>query len=537
MPADGRLRVLVLGGTGVFGSRLCRLLAGDPRIALTIAARSRSEVDALAAELGTRGLAFDWRRDLDRILAQGDHDALVHAAGPFQGQDYEVAELCIRHRMHYIDLADDAAFVCGIERLDTAAKGRGVLVCAGASTAPALTGAVVEEALKGGTVDCVAFGILPGNDAPRGRAVVEAILSRAGRPIADQSGRRVWGTLRRMKVPGLGSRWVSPCDLPEPALFTRRFGIRETRAGAGLELSVLHLGLWLLAWLVRLGVMRTLLPLASLLIAIADRLRRFGTDRGGLRIDLQGSFGARHWCVLAEGGDGPFIPALPAAALIRRLARGETVVRGAMPCLGLLSLAEIEAEWQGAGLAIAAGWGDDLRPTLYRRALGHAYGRQSPAGQRLHEAGPSRWTGRCTVDGAATGFGRLLAWLFQFPPASTDAPIAVDFTAADGGEVWTRRVGRRAMRSRQYIGVRKPRGWVVEQFGPVAFDLAVPVVDGRLELVMRGMRCFGLPLPRIVWPLIKASEHEEDGRFCFDVEIGLPLIGRLVRYRGWLKDR
>ena len=27
------------------------------------------------------------------------------------------------------------------------------------------------------------------------------------------------------------------------------------------------------------------------------------------------------------------------------------------------------------------------------------------------------------------------------------------------------------------------------------------------------------------------------GKFRFDVEIGLPGIGRLVRYRGWLTDR
>ena len=56
-------------------------------------------------------------RDLDRVLGEGDHDVLVHAAGPFQGQDYAVAELCIRHGVHYLDLADDAAFVRGIDRL------------------------------------------------------------------------------------------------------------------------------------------------------------------------------------------------------------------------------------------------------------------------------------------------------------------------------------------------------------------------------------------------------------------------------------
>ncbi|MBI2767885.1 MAG: saccharopine dehydrogenase, partial [Chloroflexi bacterium] len=46
------MRVLVLGGTGVFGSRLCRLLAGDPGLTLTVAARDRAAVDALARELG-----------------------------------------------------------------------------------------------------------------------------------------------------------------------------------------------------------------------------------------------------------------------------------------------------------------------------------------------------------------------------------------------------------------------------------------------------------------------------------------------------
>jgi hypothetical protein len=43
---------------------------------------------------------------------------VVHAAGPFQGQDYSVAELCIRHRVHYVDLADDSAFVRDINRLN-----------------------------------------------------------------------------------------------------------------------------------------------------------------------------------------------------------------------------------------------------------------------------------------------------------------------------------------------------------------------------------------------------------------------------------
>lgn len=531
------MRVLILGGTGVFGSRLCRLLAGDTGIALTVAARDRAAVDALARELGVAGRAFDWRSELDRVLGEGGHDVLVHAAGPFQGQDHGVAECCIRHGVHYLDLADDAAFVHGIDRLHDAALNAGVLVCAGASTAPALTGAVVEEALKSGPVERVAFGIMPGNDAPRGPALVAAIVGGVGKSIADQPGRRVWGNLRRMRLPGLGMRWVAPCELPEPALFARRFGIRDTFAGAGLEVSLFHVGLWSLSWLVRLGLVRTLAPAAPLLTGIADRLRFLGTDRGGLRLEVHAGAQRRVWCLIAEGGDGPFIPVTPAGALVRKLAGG-LAARGALPCLGLLSLAEIEAEWRQAGLRIAAGWSDiDLRPSLYRRVLGGAYGRQSNAGQALHDAGPSHWKGRCTVAGAQTSAGRLLAWLFRLPAATDDAPIAVEFAASGTGELWTRRIGTRVMRSRQFIGVRKPAGLLVERFGVFDFDLDVQVVDERLRLSMAGMRCCGLPLSRALWPVIEATESEDQGRFRFDVQIGLPLVGRLVGYRGWLTHR
>jgi hypothetical protein len=93
------------------------------------------------------------------------------------------------------------------------------------------------------------------------------------------------------------------------------------------------------------------------------------------------------------------------------------------------------------------------------------------------------------------------------------------------------------MRSQQFIGLRRPTGWIVERFGILDFDLLVQVADERLTLSMCGMRCCGLPLPRVLWPTIEATESEEEGRFRFDVQIGLPMVGRLVRYRGWLTDR
>jgi hypothetical protein len=175
--------------------------------------------------------------------------------------------------------------------------------------------------------------------------------------------------------------------------------------------------------------------------------------------------------------------------------------------------------------------------SLYRRALGDAYLLLSPAGQALHDAGTSRWTGICSVEGGSTAAARFVARLFRLPSAAKGAPITVDFVAGSDGEQWTRRIGTRAMRSHQYIASGKPSGWIAERFGIFTFDLEVAVARGELKLLMRGMRCCGLPLPGALWPRIAAREWEEGGRFHFDVEIALPLTGRLVHYTGWLTDR
>ena len=52
--------------------------------------------------------------------------------------------------------------------------------------------------------------------------VLNPVPGQPGKNPHKKEGRRVWGNLRRMRLPGLGMRWVAPCDLPEPALFARR---------------------------------------------------------------------------------------------------------------------------------------------------------------------------------------------------------------------------------------------------------------------------------------------------------------------------
>ncbi|WP_265289277.1 hypothetical protein [Verminephrobacter eiseniae] len=52
---------LVLGGDGNFGARICRALAGHPRMASLVAGRNGARAQALAATLGhgAQGLALE----------------------------------------------------------------------------------------------------------------------------------------------------------------------------------------------------------------------------------------------------------------------------------------------------------------------------------------------------------------------------------------------------------------------------------------------------------------------------------------------
>jgi short subunit dehydrogenase-like uncharacterized protein len=174
------LRVVLIGATGVFGSRIARQLAGDPRFQLIVAGRRVQSLAALRDALGDASIQL---ATLD-VAAPGLADALaalrpqlvIHAAGPFQQQDYRVAEACLACASDYIDLADGRDFVSGIGRLDVRAREAGRLLVSGASTVPALSSAVVDGLLpRFAALEVIEHAISPGNRTPRGDATVAAI--------------------------------------------------------------------------------------------------------------------------------------------------------------------------------------------------------------------------------------------------------------------------------------------------------------------------------------------------------------------------
>jgi len=141
--------------------------------------------------------------------------------------------------------------------------------------------------------------------------------------------------------------------VPDLALWPERYPGRPWVCfGAGLELGFLHRGLNLLAWLSRHGVGPDWRRHAGWMKALADLFRQAGSDAGAMHVELrgedaQGRAHRRRWTLLAEAGHGPYVPTLAAGALVRRLLAGRVAARGAMPCVGLLTLGDLAEQAQG----------------------------------------------------------------------------------------------------------------------------------------------------------------------------------------------
>jgi hypothetical protein len=346
-------RVLLLGGYGNFGTFIARRLCREPALTVIVAGRSAQKASALAGQLNAEWAAFDIFADLDGHLKKLAPDILIHTSGPFQGQGYEVAEACIRNGVHYLDLADGRDFVANIGRLDDGAKAAGVLAVSGASTVPGLTSAILTKyASEFETLDAIDAGIATAQKTNRGLATVRAVLGYAGKPFKTLTGGQMrdvygWQGLHWRKFHGLGWRPLGNCDVPDLALFPRYFpGLRTVRFRGGLELPILHLGLWSLTWLIRLRIVPNLRAAAPVLSALSHLFDRFGTDDSGFYMEMTGRApGGKPRQVVfdltARAGDGLMIPCTPAIVLAVKLAKGELGQRGAMPCCGLLDLDDI----------------------------------------------------------------------------------------------------------------------------------------------------------------------------------------------------
>jgi hypothetical protein len=464
-----------------------------------------------------------------------------------------VIAACIAQGADYLDLADGSDFVAGVNAFDEAAKAAGRTILSGVSTCPVLTATVTRRLSRDMVrVDSIRAGIAPSPLAGVGGNVIRAIAGYAGRRTV----------LRRNGVAGTGHPFTEqmrftiapPGRVPLRNTLFSLVDVPDLRAlpelwpeadnvwvGAGPVPEVLHRALIALAWLVHLRVLPSLSPIAPLMNFVTKHLR-WGEDRGGMFVEASGTDASgarlqRSWHLLAEGDDGPFIPSMAVAALVRKALDGKTPPPGARAALCELELEDYEQLFSTR--AIATGVRDDASTSaapLYARILGNAWDDLPAEIRRMHTIDRvSLAEGRASVERGKNVLARLAAWIAGFPGATADTPVRVRFDVNDGEETWTRTFGDDSFSSRQYAGRGRWDKLICERFGPLVFAMALVREDARLRLVLRGWSVFGMRLPMWLCLRMKAFETVENGRFRFHVEVGHRLTGLIVRYRGWLE--
>jgi hypothetical protein len=554
-------RILIVGGYGTFGGRLVELLENEARLTLLVAGRSIGHARAYCARrtatLATLvPTAFDRINGTAKDLAALQATVVVDASGPFQSYGthrYGLIERCIECGVNYLDLADGSAFVTGVTRFDEAARAAGVYILSGASSFPVLTAAVVRR-LTGDVarITSIRGGIAPSPYAGVGLNVIRAIASYAGQPIAlKRAGELITAypiteSLRFViRVPGhVPLRYLrfSLVDVPDlQALSAVWPEAGDIWMGAAPVPAILH---WLLtgfAWLVRLRLLPSLLWMATAIHRVTHRVR-WGEHRGGMFVEIRGQLAddalvRREWHLLAEGSDGPLIPSMAAAAVIRKCLAGQVPPPGARTAIDAVNLSDYESLFAQRAIFTGIRQREPAQDQpLFHALLGDAWDRLPLPIRRLHSpASVSIYSGRCAVTRGTNFLARMVAGVAGFPTAGQDQPITVQFCRTQSGERWVRTVAHRTFASSQSRPTGRSEGLLRERFGPVAVDMALRVESSGLKYVVRRWLLLGIPLPLWLGPRTAAIESVDgEGRFNFDITLWHPFMGLLVRYAGWL---
>jgi uncharacterized protein DUF4166 len=278
---------------------------------------------------------------------------------------------------------------------------------------------------------------------------------------------------------------------------------------------------------------------------------RWGEHRGGMFVEVTGSNASgapltRSWHLLAEGDDGPLIPAMAVAAIVRNALHGRAPLPGARAAVRDLELDDYTDSFARRAIftGIRSDQATDALP-LYAQILGEAWHTLPPQIRDMHDVhGTVTAEGRASIERGRSLLARLLCAVVGFPKTGSDIPVRVRFDASPKGnmfkgempisETWSRKFGGDVFSSRQFAGSGRSAHLLCERFGGLTFAMALVVAGGHLSLVLRGWSLFGLALPLWLGPRSQACESAEDGRFNFHVRISHPLTGLIVRYQGWL---
>ena len=550
------MKILIIGGYGVFGGRLVELLSDVGDLELIVSGRNLSKAQAFCRKVNgqatLRALQVN-RNDFDKVLSLEQPDVVVDASGPFQayGADcYNVIKSCITAGVHYLDFADAADFVYGVSQFDEEAKAANVFVLSGVSSFPVLTAAVLRDMASTMDVLTVQGGIAPSVYAGVGVNVMRAVLSYAGEPVAlKRNGLKSFGTglaessRYTVAVPGklpLRNIRFSLVDVPDLQIIPPEHPtLTDIWMGAGPVPEVLHRVLNLLAKVRAHFKLPSLVPFSKLFYAVLN-IVKFGEHRGGMYVHAVGTANGKKvvqsWHLLAEGDDGPYIPSMTIEAIIRKLLIGMKPKTGARSGADALELTDYDKLFDKKKIYTGFRRGDSS-PLLFRHVLGAAFNTLPEKVQELHNiSSASEWHGSANIRRGNGILAKIVCFCIGFPRTADNVPVEVSITPDGDRERWVRNFNGQVFSSIQQRGKDKNEFMLVESFGVLDFSVALVIEGDKLCFVPRRWSCFGIPLPKFLLPKGRSFESENSGRFCFNIEIIAPLIGLVVSYEGNLKQ-
>jgi saccharopine dehydrogenase-like protein len=338
-----RPRILIAGGSGVFGRLLARELLRTTSVDLILAGRDLATADAACRDLGAPDRASAMSLDLGdpESLTQAARGcfAVACAAGPFQELSRELPAVAVRAGAHWVDIGDDEGWVVRIlddTSLDATAREAGRAVIPGLSTVPGISGALARwgrERLPGAKRARVTLFI--GNRNVKGAgAIASAMSSGFGRPT-------------RVDLP-FGRRIAYLGRSPDSELLRRDLGLdAEFRVVLGWGPAGLFIAGFTPLWS-RLGD-RARSRVAGLLSSISRPFGRFGSKGGCLQVELWE--GDRRMSIAAVSGDQR-LAILPCAMTLQRLLEGELRERGVIHPAGWLPPETWIAELRDRGVRV-----------------------------------------------------------------------------------------------------------------------------------------------------------------------------------------
>ncbi|MDE2280663.1 MAG: DUF4166 domain-containing protein [Xanthomonadaceae bacterium] len=159
--------------------------------------------------------------------------------------------------------------------------------------------------------------------------------------------------------------------------------------------------------------------------------------------------------------------------------------------------------------------------------------RLAPSVQRMHAEGDVvRASGSADVDGETHLLARLLRRLLSLPEPGSGLPVTITIERYATHERWNRRFLRDSMHSTLRAG---NDGQLLERLGPATLRFALRRDSDAIDWQLRGVYLLGLPLPRMLCGTVLSRSAMRDGRYAFDIDARLPLVGQLIAYRGWLE--